>query len=178
MSARCRNRCPITKCAADDMLDEQSSPIAQQFTQMIDASTHAHRQQIMDELNGVRQAVAAAPASAPMAAALIALPPIPVQAAAPVPAAGAEPPNNYWFMNQPAVPSQLPADQTVFAGAQVVQPGADNSTLAAASAMKFGLARKFTPTAGQTNTPRFPASTNARAGGRIRWSQRARLQAR
>lgn len=37
--------------ASDDMLDEQSSPIAQQFTQMITAKEQEHRQQLMDALN-------------------------------------------------------------------------------------------------------------------------------
>lgn len=38
---------------SDDILDEHSNPIAQQFTQMITASSNAHRQQIIDTLNGV-----------------------------------------------------------------------------------------------------------------------------
>lgn len=37
--------------ASDDMLDEQSNPIAQQFTQMIDASAQAHRQELMNKMN-------------------------------------------------------------------------------------------------------------------------------
>ena len=37
--------------ASDDILDEQSNPIAQQFTQMIDASTQAHRQELMAKMN-------------------------------------------------------------------------------------------------------------------------------
>ena len=37
--------------ASDDMLDEHSNPIAQQFTQMISASTQAHRQQLIDKMN-------------------------------------------------------------------------------------------------------------------------------
>ena len=40
--------------ASDDMLDNTANPLAQQFTDMIDASTQAHRQQLMDELNGIR----------------------------------------------------------------------------------------------------------------------------
>ena len=37
--------------ASDDILDEQSNPIAQQFTQMITASSQAHRQQLIDRMN-------------------------------------------------------------------------------------------------------------------------------
>lgn len=44
----------------DDILDDQASPLAQQFTQMIDTSTKSHRQQLMDELNEVRAASAQA----------------------------------------------------------------------------------------------------------------------
>lgn len=39
--------------ASDDILDEQSNPIAQQFTQLISASEQAHRQQLIDKMNGV-----------------------------------------------------------------------------------------------------------------------------
>ncbi|MDL2341586.1 MAG: PrgI family protein [Patescibacteria group bacterium] len=46
--------------ASDDILDETSNPIAQQFTQMITASTQAHRQQLIDTMNG---ATATAPPS-------------------------------------------------------------------------------------------------------------------
>ena len=37
--------------ASDDILDVQSNPIAQQFTQMISASAQAHRQQLIDSMN-------------------------------------------------------------------------------------------------------------------------------
>lgn len=37
--------------ASDDMLDVQSNPIAQQFTEMITASSKAHRQQLIDTMN-------------------------------------------------------------------------------------------------------------------------------
>lgn len=40
--------------ASDDMLDNRANPLAQQFTDMIDASTQAHRQQLMDELQNIR----------------------------------------------------------------------------------------------------------------------------
>lgn len=48
--------------ASDDILDENNNPIAQQFTQMISASTQAHRQHIIDTMNGVIAANPAAPA--------------------------------------------------------------------------------------------------------------------
>lgn len=50
--------------ASDDILDETSNPIAQQFSTMIDASTAAHRKRLIDELNSIREdepAVAANP---------------------------------------------------------------------------------------------------------------------
>lgn len=38
---------------SDDILDENNNPIAQQFTEMITASTQAHRQHLIDTMNGV-----------------------------------------------------------------------------------------------------------------------------
>ena len=84
--------------ASDDILDERSNPIAQQFDQMINASSRAHHQQLINNMNGVRAESAAQPPVAP---------------------------ENYWFLNQAPAP---PADgQAVFAQAQVVQPGTDDS---------------------------------------------------
>ncbi|MDB5175775.1 MAG: uncharacterized protein JWM81_633 [Candidatus Saccharibacteria bacterium] len=37
-----------------DIMDDQTSPVAQQFTQMINASEQAHRKQLIDQLNEVR----------------------------------------------------------------------------------------------------------------------------
>lgn len=37
-----------------DLLDDQTSPLAQQFTSMIDASTKNRRQQLIDQLNDIR----------------------------------------------------------------------------------------------------------------------------
>ncbi|HZL07942.1 MAG TPA: PrgI family protein [Candidatus Dormibacteraeota bacterium] len=45
--------------AADDMLDETNNPIAQQFDTMIDRSSRNRRQQLLDQLNDVRQDEAA-----------------------------------------------------------------------------------------------------------------------
>jgi hypothetical protein len=41
--------------AADDILDEQSNPVAQQFDQMINASSVSHRRELIHELNGIRE---------------------------------------------------------------------------------------------------------------------------
>ncbi|MGZ6005336.1 MAG: PrgI family protein, partial [Candidatus Saccharimonadales bacterium] len=42
--------------AADDMLDEVNNPVAQQFNTMINQSTQAHRQQLMNQLNDLSAA--------------------------------------------------------------------------------------------------------------------------
>lgn len=78
---------------ADDILDENNNPVAHQFESMINASTVNHRKQLMDELNGIR--AKQAPTT----------------------------PNDYWFMNQPATPQELPDSQAMFTGAQLVRPG-------------------------------------------------------
>ncbi len=83
--------------ASDDMLDEQTNPIAHQFDQMIASSTQTHRKQLIDELNGIR---------------------------ADEQSKTENPPNDYWFMHQSTPPSSLPADQTVFSASPVVHPGA------------------------------------------------------
>jgi hypothetical protein len=57
--------------AADDIMDERSNPIAQQFDSMINASAQAHRQQLMQRMNSSS----------------------PVQTAA-------APATDYWFLNQ------------------------------------------------------------------------------
>lgn len=72
--------------ASDDILDEASNPIAQQFDTMITQSAQARRQHMMDVMNGSE----------------------------PVPAPQAAPTDNYWFMNPPAANS-MPA-QTIQAG--------------------------------------------------------------
>lgn len=82
--------------AADDILDEAANPIAAHFDSMINASSAAHRQQLMAQM---RQ---------------------PTVAAQPQPAAP-QAPNDYWFMQQqPAVA----AGQASFASAPVVAPSA------------------------------------------------------
>jgi len=105
--------------ASDDILDESSNPIAQQFDTMINASTAAHRQQIIAQM----QAPAAAPAPADDSLA----PPMSAQqfyqqqsqqTPSGQPQHAAQPPN-YWFM-QP--PSTVPG-QAQFVDAPVVTPG-------------------------------------------------------
>jgi hypothetical protein len=90
--------------AQDDILDESSNPIAHQFEEMIQASTKAHRQEIVDRLN--------APEPAPAS-----------------PSQSTQPPADYWFMqqqNQPN-PSTAGPNDVVFAAPQVVQPGVDQA---------------------------------------------------
>ena len=84
--------------ASDDMLDEQNNPVAQQFSQMIGASSQAHRQQLVNQLNDT---------STP-------------------PAAQSGTPADYWFLNQTAAPGAVPPGNAVF-DSQVVLPGTDAS---------------------------------------------------
>lgn len=53
--------------ASDDILDETTNPVAQQMSSMINKSSQAHRQQLIDELNDIRAGEAArqAPPAAP-----------------------------------------------------------------------------------------------------------------
>jgi hypothetical protein len=83
--------------ASDDIMDERNNPIAHQFDSLINASSQAHHQQLINQMN---------------AGALAQVAPIP-------PAA----PADYWFMNQPAQQAQLPANQAVFAAPYTVIPG-------------------------------------------------------
>lgn len=71
--------------ASDDILDEQSNPIAQQFDQMINASTQAHRQQLVSMLHP--------------------------DSPTPTPQTPAQSGSSDWFMQQasPGVPAQAPS---------------------------------------------------------------------
>jgi hypothetical protein len=82
--------------AADDILDERSNPIAQQFDQMISASTSAHREQLMSMMHSDQSG-----------------PTLP----APVDNQSTQTQPDYWFMNQPGPQASAPQ-------AQVVHPGA------------------------------------------------------
>jgi hypothetical protein len=76
--------------AADDILDPQSNPIAQQFDSMINQSVQAHRQQLVDQLNS---------------------------SGGPQPSAEQ---NNYWFMGNGQAPaSQQTPIQTAPQAAQI-----------------------------------------------------------
>ena len=88
----------------DDILDEVNNPIARQFDNMINASEQSHRQQLIDELNSNQ------------------------------PAAPPAKPDDYWFLSQPAPPADLPASQAMFDGAQVVQPGTDDTVVPSGTA--------------------------------------------
>ena len=89
--------------ASDDMLDIQNNSRAQAVDSMIEASTKAHRQQIIQNMQQ--------PASEPAQ-------PAPAQ---PNAAAGASPPNNYWFLRQQDT-SQVPKDMATF-DERLVTPG-------------------------------------------------------
>jgi hypothetical protein len=105
--------------AADDIMDERASPVAQHFEQMIEASEQAHHQQVIQQ----------------------------VQTAQDNPAASA-PPNDYWFMNQPSGPvAPARSGYATFQKSQVVAPGSTDDDLpirpADATAEEEALAEKF-----------------------------------
>jgi hypothetical protein len=109
--------------AADDILDAQNNPIAHQFDEMINASTQAHRQQIMAMMN--QASAPAAPVAQPQAMAIPAAPlskaQTQQQVGNPVPTPAAD----YWFLNQPVEPPKLKQDQAMFSTPQVVSAGTD-----------------------------------------------------
>lgn len=84
--------------ASDDIMDERNNPTAQQLNSMVEASSRAHRQKIMDSLRGDAS-----------------------QPAQPRP-----PANNYWFLNQPAQAASVPSDMVTF-NTQVVTPGMEEN---------------------------------------------------
>ncbi len=91
--------------ASDDIMDETANPVAHHFDDMIQASSQAHRQQLMTQMQQPDEPVTSAapqtqttpPQSQPQTA-----------------------PNDYWFMNQPA---SVPAGQAMFTDTPVVVPG-------------------------------------------------------
>jgi hypothetical protein len=94
--------------AADDILDHESSPIAQQFGDMIDRSQQEHRQQLIDHMNST---VTGPPAG---------------QASQYVGQAQAQKQQgDYWFMDTSQIPAGAPAPQA----AQVSQ--AEDAALSA-----------------------------------------------
>ncbi|HJQ09234.1 MAG TPA: PrgI family protein [Candidatus Saccharimonadales bacterium] len=88
--------------ASDDILDEQNNPRAQRVDTLIAASTKAHREKILE---GLRSPVDTKPETPP-----------PAQ-----PQSSASR-NNYWFLNQPAQSTSIPANMVTF-NTQVVTPG-------------------------------------------------------
>ncbi|HKU19106.1 MAG TPA: PrgI family protein [Candidatus Saccharimonadales bacterium] len=100
--------------ADDDMLDEKNNPAAKQLDSMINASAQAHRQKIVDSLSKPAQAP---PMMAPPTGAGV-----PSASSAKRSKSPATPPNNYWFLNQPAQATTIPSSQVTF-NTQVVTPG-------------------------------------------------------
>jgi hypothetical protein len=83
--------------ASDDILDAYANPVAQHFDSMITASSAAHRQQLIDQMQQ---------------------PATPQQ----TPVQTQQPPADYWFMNTPQQ-STVPG-QATFANDPIVVPGA------------------------------------------------------
>ncbi len=100
--------------ASDDMLDPQNNPVAHQFDAMITASNKARRDEIMARMRDTGEKTNRAGTAGGQAQ------------NTPVATQPAAPPNNYWFMNQPAAASppsaSAPKDAVTF-NAQVVVPG-------------------------------------------------------
>jgi hypothetical protein len=91
--------------ADDDILDAQNNPIAHQFDEMIQASSAARRQKIVEQMQAPDQP----------------------QVTATTPKQAAQPPANYWFLNQQNQAAAKPTDpnSVVFANPTLVQPGAE-----------------------------------------------------
>ncbi len=118
--------------AADDMMDVQNNPVAQQFDTMIAASQRAHRAEVIEKMQA---AVTPPPAPAPMPAQRLSrtLPPPPPQ---PQPLQTPQPAgNDYWFLSQPTqTGSTIPQNNVTF-NTQVVAPGASAASLPVAAAV-------------------------------------------
>lgn len=84
-----------------------SNPVAAHFDDMLQAKAQQHRQQLMQQMQ--------TPAPEPTG-----------QMPAPAAATSATPPQDFWFMQQPAPSTDAPADNVVF-NSQVVNPGSDDS---------------------------------------------------
>lgn len=95
--------------ASDDILDVQNNKVAQQFDQMINASSQAHRQQIA--------AMMAGQTSAPQNT-----------------NNGSQQPADYWFLNQSLTPPSVPKGQQMFAAPPVVLAGMDSAQIPATQA--------------------------------------------
>jgi len=98
---------PVDIHDSDDMMDELNNPTAQHMDNMIAASTKAHRQKIIENLNKPE--------------------PDPAMASKPAgPQGGGQqhPANNYWFLNQPGQSAHIPENMVTF-NTQVVTPHMD-----------------------------------------------------
>lgn len=94
--------------ADEDILDAQNNPIAHQFDEMIQASSAAHRQKLIDQMSAPDQ---------------------------PVVPQTARPSADYWFLNQQAQPNAPATDSSnvVFANPALVQPGSDQPAIPVAA---------------------------------------------
>jgi len=86
--------------ASDDMLDEYSNPVAQHVDTMLRASTAAHHQQLVTQMQQPQSPATDATSTS---------------STAPTP--------DYWFMHQPA---PAPAGQATFLDTPIVTPGTDH----------------------------------------------------
>lgn len=101
--------------AADDMLDAISNPTAQHLDQMVQASTAAHRQQL---LASVQQPSAASSGTV-------------------------TPPADYWFLNQPANPTTPEPGLATFQKSTVVAPGSTDAGVPQPTAEERALISKI-----------------------------------
>lgn len=107
---------PITDIqAGEDIFDERTNPTAQHLNQMMQDSTQAHRQQVMQQA-GINPAAANPGAGAPTAG-----------SQAGVDDSGT--PVDYWFMNQPSTPPAAPAGMSTFRTDKVVLPGSGDAAV-------------------------------------------------
>lgn len=98
---------PITDVqAADDILDERYSPVAQHFNQMINTSTKTHRKETLQKMEDMREGKLPAPVGA-----------------------GGGQPGKFWFMDRPSGP--VPAGYATF-GAQNIPAGTTSAAPVAA----------------------------------------------
>lgn len=130
--------------AADDIMDAASNPIAQQFDQMINASSQAHRQQITNMLQQDSADYSTLPA--------------------PVSPAQGQPSNN-WFLQQPTPLTQTQPTPSVTGAAPVAQTASVDDA-ATASQLKaqshaldsvYGHMKTIQPLSAQSATPAAPA---------------------
>ncbi len=115
--------------ATSDIMDERANPTAQHFDQMIQASSEAHRQQIVNQLH--QTAIESSRGSG----------------------SAASSPNDYWFLNQSTPQGSPAAPGYVTFNSQVVKPGSRDDDLpvmpAAPTAAEEALAERIRSSASQ-----------------------------